>query len=583
MTFEELGINTNGRKYGTIKVICPKCNPTRSNKGDKSLSVDLDKGLYNCHHCDFKGSIYTKPYKVYTKPEWKNNTELSVPLVKWFEGRGINQSTLIKMKITEGLEFMPQEGKEMNTIQFNYFHNGELLNVKYRTGNKRFKLVKDAELIPYNIDAIFGEKECIICEGEIDCLTYIQCGYENTISVPNGAGSNLEYLDRFIETHFEDKQTIYLATDTDKKGLELRAELIRRLGAEKCKIITYGDGCKDANELMMKIGAGFEAVRASVTNSKDVKVSGIFEVEDLQDELNSLYLDGLKRGDVIGLPCFDQFISWVTGRVCIVTGIPSHGKSELLDEIIYRLNLNVRWKVAYFSPENHPKQWHIAKIISKITGKSFSKQYLSQEEYEQAREYMKDNYFFIDPEDSSDLDDILDRAKFLVKRKGIKMLVIDPYNKLEHNIENGLNETQYISKFLDRLTTFAKQNDVLLFLVAHPYKMKKENGKFEVPNLYSISGSAHFYNKADYGLSVYRNDEAGNVEVHIQKVKFKHLGNTGVALLQYNLVNGRYIEFTGGQPDWDSNNHLNIKLFNDSMNENNIQPNLEFDDNDLPV
>ena len=189
---------------------------------------------------------------------------------------------------------------------------------------------------------------------------------------------------------------------------------------------------------------------------------------------------------------------------------------------------------------------------------------------------------FIDPEDSSDLDTILQKAQFLVKRKGIKMLVIDPWNKLEHNMENGITETQYISKKLDELTTFAKQNDVLLFLVAHPYKMKKENGKFEVPNLYSISGSAHFYNKADYGISVYRNDEAGNVEVHIQKVKFKHLGNTGVGYLQYNLINGRYIEFVSGQSNWDSNNHLNIKLFNDSMNENSVQPNLDFDDGDLP-
>lgn len=588
MTFEDFGIKIYGRTSGTMKVYCPKCHSKRTNKSDKSLSVDIDEGVFNCHYCTFHGSIKSKPYKVYTKPEWKNNTVLSEKLVKWFEGRGINQSTLIKMQITEGMEYMPQHQKEVNTVQFNYFHNGELLNIKFRSAKKAFKLCKDAELIPYNIDAIFGQKECIICEGEIDCLTYVQCGFDNTISVPNGAGNNLEYLDRFIESHFEDKETIYLATDTDTKGLELRAELVRRLGADKCKIITYGEGCKDANELMNKIGGGFVAVRDSITNAKDVKVDGIFEIADLEDELNNLYLEGLKKGDIIGLHCVDQLISWVTGRVCIITGIPSHGKSEWLDEIIYRLNLNVKWKVAYFSPENHPKQWHIAKIISKLTGKSFSKQYLSQSEYEQAREYMKDNYFFIDPEDSSDLDTILEKAKFLVKRKGIKMLVIDPYNKLEHNMESGLNETQYISKFLDRLTMFAKQNDVLLFLVAHPYKMKKENGRFEVPNLYSISGSAHFYNKADYGLSVYRNDEAGNVEVHIQKVKFKHLGNTGVAYLQYNLVNGRYVEFTNGSPNWDTNNHLNIKLFNESLNEDAIQPNLGFEkqgedfEDDLP-
>ena len=583
MTWQELGIQTFGRTSGILKTHCPKCHPTRTNKSDKSLSVNIDEGVYNCHYCGFKGSVNSKPYKVYSRPEWTNNTELSEGLVKWFESRGINQSTLIKMKITEGMEYMPQAGKEMNTVQFNYFYCGNLINIKYRTGNKHFKLFKDAELIPYNIDAIFGQKECVICEGEIDCLTYIQCGIEHAISVPNGAGKNLEYLDRFIETHFEDKETIYLATDTDTKGLELRAELIRRLGAEKCKIITYGEGCKDANELMTKIGQGSQAVIDSLKNAKDVKIDGIFEVSDLEDELNNLYEEGLKRGALIGLKNVDDLISWVTGRLCIVTGIPSHGKSEWLDEVIYRLNLIHKWKVAYFSPENHPKEWHISKVISKLTGKSFNKEYLKKEEFEQSRDYMSDNYFFIDPKDSSDLDTILDKARFLVKRKGIKMLVIDPFNKLEHNMENGLNETQYISKFLDRLTMFAKQNDVLLFLVAHPTKMRKENGRFEVPNLYSISGSAHFFNKTDYGISVYRNDEAGNVEAHIQKVKFKHLGNTGVATLHYNLVNGRYVPFTNGIAEWDNENHLSKQLYNETLRQPDIiQPDFTFDDGDLP-
>lgn len=585
---EALGINLRGHTYGQIKTLCPKCSAKRHNKSDRCLSVNIDNGVYSCHHCEYEGGVSNRIEKIYPKPEWKNNTELPENVVKWFERRGISQKVINDMKISYGLEWMPQEQREVQTIQFNYFLDGELINIKYRTAKKGFKLFKDAELIPYNIDSILGKTTCIICEGEIDCLTYIQCGYDSVISVPNGAGKNLDYLDRFIESHFDDKETIYLATDTDTKGLELRAELVRRLGADKCKIITYGEDCKDANDLMQKIGGGFIAVRESIENAKDVRVDGVFEVKDLDDELFSLWKEGLKRGAIIGHNEFDNFVSWVTGRLCVITGIPSSGKSEFLDEIVVNLNLRQGWKVGYFSPENHPIQWHIAKLMSRVSGKKFDRESITMSEYDQTKEYIDDNFFFISPEDDSDIDNILEKARWLVKRRGIKILVIDPYNKLEHNMENGMSETQYISKFLDRLIMFAKKNDLLLFLVAHPTKMKKEDGRFEVPTLYSISGSAHFYNKADYGISVYRDFNQNIVEAHIQKVKYKHLGGNGVAYFKYNMDNGRYLEYVEGAfINYDSTNLLVKKEINkwgesEQGDGNYISANINFDDDDLP-
>ena len=575
MNWQDLNINTHGKQHGQIKTLCPKCNSTRTNKRDMGLSCNLDSGAYHCHYCEWQGNIFSIPKKAYKKPVFNNKTNLSEPLVKWFEGRGINQSTLLKIKITEGLEYMPQKQKEVNTIQFNYFLNGELINTKFRSADKCFKLVSEAELIPYNMDSIYMQKDCIITEGEIDALSFIQCGFNSVISVPNGATTNLEYLDRFIETHFEDKETIYIAADTDKKGMELRAELIRRFGAEKCKIVSYGE-CKDANELLMKIGCGVAAVQEAIKGAKDVKLDGIFEVMDVEDELNNLYEIGLQKGATIGHTDFDDLISFELGRLLIVTGIPSHGKSEFVDEMLYRLNLIYKWKIAYFSPENHPLQLHISKIVSKLTGKKFDRERLSRSEYYEARDMMQDNYFFIDPKDSSDLDTILEKASWLVKKKGIKTLVIDPYNKLEHNMQNGQSETQYISTFLDRLIMFAKQKGIMIVLVAHPIKMKKEGGEFEVPNLYSINGSSHFYNKTDYGLCVYKNKISNMVDIHIQKVKFKHLGHEGVTQFHYNMNNGRYAPNINGQPEWDNDNHLTKQLFNDSIKE--IQPNLEFED-----
>lgn len=252
-----------GRKSGHIKAFCPKCRDQRSNKRDRSLSVDLDKGVWKCHYCGWASGLPTQrgyesslkyQKKEYVKPALKGSALLSEKVLRWFSDRGISMQTLTKMKITEGKEWMPQKGKEVNTIQFNYFLEGELINTKFRTGDKCFKLVSNAELIPYNLDAIKGSNTVVATEGEIDTLSFIECGREDVISVPNGANANLSYLDDYLEEYFDDKETIYIATDTDTKGVMLREELIRRFGPERCKVVEYGEGCKDANEHLVKYG-----------------------------------------------------------------------------------------------------------------------------------------------------------------------------------------------------------------------------------------------------------------------------------------------------------------------------------------
>ena len=241
----------------------------------------------------------------------------------------------------------------------------------------------------------------------------------------------------------------------------------------------------------------------------------------------------------------------------MVTGIPGSGKSEFIDEIAERLNLRYGWKFAYFSPENAPLAYHASKLIEKFTGKHFNKSYLSYGEYRQVKEHIENNFFFISPSESYKVDTILERAKYLVRRRGIKALVIDPYNRLESE-QGRKNETQYISELLDRLTNFAQQNDILIILMAHPTKQtKNKEGVIEAPTLYDISGSANFFNKADFGIVVHRNRIQNNTEVHIQKVKFKHLGECGTALFRYNLNNGRYTPYVEGrEPEWDNGNHL---------------------------
>jgi twinkle protein len=194
------------------------------------------------------------------------------------------------------------------------------------------------------------------------------------------------------------------------------------------------------------------------------------------------------------------------------------------------LNLIHGWKTAYFSPENHPLSYHFCKLASKITGKSFDGKYMGHPEFVQVYNHIDENFMFINPENDLTIDSILQKATHMVRKFGIKILVIDPFNKLDHLQERGENETQYISRFLDRLTNFARINGVLVFLVAHPRKManNKENpSKYEVPTLYDINGSANFFNKTDYGITVYRDRVEEKVSVIIQKVKFKHWGHAG--------------------------------------------------------
>jgi len=569
----------SGRYSGNYKTLCPKCHEQRRDKKDRSLSCNLATGQFKCHYCGWEGTVaeeevwekqernqawfnahpLKRQKKEYRKPTPKPTPPMESRALAWFAGRGISRETLVAMKVTEGMEWMPQKEGEANTVQFNYYLNGELVNTKFRTGDKCFKLVSGAELLPYNIDGIKGEKTCTITEGEMDALSFYEVGHHNVVSVPNGANANLEYLDDYMEDYFEDKEVIYVATDSDTKGEVLKNELLRRFGADRCRVVEYGDGCKDANEHLVKYGP--ESLRNALNSAKEVRVEGVFTVEDFEPKLDVLYQTGLQKGATIGHENFDKFCSFVTGMLAIVTGIPNHGKSEWLDEMIYRLNLRYGWKFAYFSPENAPLEFHASKLIEKFVGKRFGKDTMPYGEYACAKKHLASNFFFISPPDEFLTDTIFEKAQSLVRRNGINGLVIDPYNYLED--DHGSSETDYVSKLLSKMKSFAKRNDIIIFLVAHPTKLSKnKDGLYEAPDLYNISGSAHFHNKADYGISVHRIFGCDDyVEIHVLKVRFKHLGRKGVASMKYNPTNGRYVPYSAGCPvEFDNCNHLSKAL-----------------------
>jgi twinkle protein len=244
--------------------------------------------------------------------------------------------------------------------------------------------------------------------------------------------------------------------------------------------------------------------------------------------------------------------------------VHNSGKSEFVDDIICRLNLLHGWKAGIFTPENYPLKYYYAKLHKKISGRKF-KGNADDADFHSVFQHINDNFYYILNEDDMTFEGILESAKYLVKQKGIKVFVIDPYNKIEHNYPAGESETKYIGRFLDKLINFSKFNDVLCILIAHPRKM--EVGK--VPSLYDISGSANFYNKADYGFTVHRLHDDKNlmtneIEIHFQKIKFMNLGKQGVCELIYNYNNGRFHARGECVDFWDNTNWLIKK------NENNV-------------
>ena len=574
-----IGIKPTDRKGNKQKMFCPACHANRKNKTDKSLSVDWEKCVAHCHHCG-QSFFFGKTEKIGIQPAPATTAppsgEPRLPrkltgeeapdeaMRKWFGSRGIPAEVLQNEGISKVCRKLPQTGQVERCIVFPYLLEGKLVNRKYRDGRKNFLLEAGARLVPWRIDHIRYTDECIITEGEMDALSFVVAGRDDVVSVPNGAQANLAFLDDFIETHLENKKRVYIAVDTDAKGLQVRAELVRRLGEDLCRIVTYGDDCKDANELLMKGGA--DALLRALDEAQEVPMEGVFTAADVKDELLTLFEKGMQKGAVFGLGALDDMLSVETGRLMVVTGIPGDGKSEFLDEMTIRLSLAYGWKCAYFSPENYPVTLHHQKLVEKLIGKRFMKGLMSSLEFEAAVEHLSHNFFDILPEEGYRVDTILEKAEALVRRKGIRLFILDPYNCLEHQIPSGQSETQYISEFLEKLRSFARRRQVLVILAAHPTKMKRDplTKQFPVPTMYDISGSAAFFNKADFGIAIERDRTKNVTRVHVQKVKFRHLGQPGVASFQYNTCCGRFTpmqesktpDIPDEDPKWDNDNWL---------------------------
>ena len=583
--FLNIGVNPKGNKEEQ-KVICPNCiRLGKTNYKDTCLSINLQKGFYNCHKCGWSGCVKPKEIKVmYQRPTKTNFTNLSDEALKLFTERGITQKVVNENKIV-----MSKDGQ---SIIFPYLRNGELINYKQRFINKKdFRQAKEAEAIMYNYDRCINKKEIIVCEGEFDCLAFEVAGFTNVTSVNQGApNANDKNIDKKLECItncyelFEYAEKIYIATDNDENGRRLKDELIRRFGAEKCLVVDFNDS-KDANEYLLKYG--IESLKLCVKNANEVPINGIFKVEDVFNNMLDTFRYGKTRGTKTYFNEIDPAWTWRSGEVTVWTGYQNEGKSLFLESLCVLKSFFEGWKFAIFSPENTPVNDFYDNLIEIFIGKSsdpyFKSNQMTEQEYIEASQFIAKHFFVIYPDKDFELNTIFEKTKYLIRKQGIRCLIIDPYNTVEHKLKAGEREDLYISRFMSDLKRFSVENDITTQLVAHQVTPQKDNnGRYLRPDVNRIKGGGTFADKADNVLYVWRPERAldfSSTEVVFGSQKIKKQKLVGIPQdivgINYQRKTNRY--YINGVSPFDTVDEIRTG----KIKENNILPNNNFE-NETP-
>lgn len=549
--FSQYGIKIPaGTAGGNVKALCPRCSHQRKKQNDPCLSVNVEEGVWKCHNCGWAGGL-----KRHQEKEWRPVVEKTKPqtpadeMYRWFENRGIPREFVDRVKIFQERRFVAAVSSERNCIGFPYYVGETLVNVKYRDGGKNFSQIPNADKILFKVNDLVGQTQCVVCEGEMDALSFDVVGFTAAVSVPDGAinpndasaDGKLKCLDNCWE-YFEPMEEIFIATDNDPPGLRLREELARRFGRQRCFIVRYPDGCKDANEVLMRYGA--PELSRCIHGAEPYPIEGTYPVNNFRNDMLAVYDAGYPTAAKTGISTIDNLIEWAQGEFTVWSGIPSHFKSSICDQIHIRLCEQAGWRVAVFSPEHYPPITHIHRLAEQRVGKVLlppkhsSEERMTREELSDALDWLNQRFFYIQPEgDSFPLDEILSRAEYLVRRFGVNALIIDPWNHIENQTNRNAKETDAIGGTLRKIRGKARELGIHLSLIAHTTKIgKKVDGTWPVPTPYDISGSANFYNVPDNIVITHKViDIDGNLEsvdFHVAKIKYQWRGKLGKASLR---------------------------------------------------
>ena len=490
-------------------------------------------------------------------PEILNN-KLTKAHYDWLFTRGITQEVADSMRLFAATKFFHKLNRTGPAIGFPYYREGALVAAKYRSIEmKDFTQDLGGAHDFFGLERVVPGKPIVIVEGEIDCLTLMQCGIPNALSVP--AGATVKVVDGKVQAS-EDKRFsfiwnaqkvleaapyVVIATDQDTPGQAMAEELARRIGKDRCRLAKFDK--KDLNDVFTDICVDDPAsnVKQIIEDAKPYPISGLSNASVYSDKIEDLFKSGTGVGHSTGYSCLDSLYTIAPGQLSIVTGYPSSGKSNFVDQIMVNLARGVDWKFAICSFENQP-EIHITRLIELYTGKRFFEgtDRITPEEKRNALKWVDEHFLFIDNagEEPDTLDSILNRARVAVRQMGVRGLVIDPYNYIEVPRGEGHSETANISDMLSKIVKFNKSHDVHTWFVAHPGKVTRTGMEQPRPDGMAISGSMAWWAKADCGITVHRRGLTKEVEIAVWKVRHRWIGSKGEAVLEYNKTAGNYTE-----------------------------------------
>jgi len=461
------------------------------------------------------------------------NTTATTAVIKeeaivWLEKRKLELETALRLGVTTCKD----------SIKIPYFQDGKEVGAKYRSMNgKNFRQDKGSKQCFYNFDVLsdetLGNEPLIITEGEFDTIAVIQSGFIKAVSVPNGAPME-SIIDGQTKYAYVEEARKYLtgdiiiATDNDNQGVALMNDLALRIGRTRCKWVTYPSECKDLNDVLIKYGE--KGVQSVINSAKYFKIDGLYSLYELPPApKKEIFKSGL----------LDENYKVRLGDFSVVTGIPSHGKSAYVNDLICRLADKFKWQIAIASFEAMP-QTDLRRCF-RTWKKGKMEKYLTDVEKREADDWINNHFVFLQPEfdDNPTLAWFLERASAAVIQRNAKVVVIDPWNEIDHTKPAGMSNTDYTGEAIKQLKRFALKYNIHLIVVAHPAKMyRNKDGTTPIPTLYDIADSAHWYNKADVGVVVHR----GEKDV-IKIVKSKHhteIGKPDERVISFNVNTNRF-------------------------------------------
>jgi twinkle protein len=422
-----------------------------------------------------------------------------------------------------------------------YIKSGEVFAAKFRRPEpKEWRSSQGVSRGLYNEDCLkAGTAPVVITEGELDALACIQAGFDRSVSLPDGWTEEGGKRDVLVEAEQVLRAAPYVicAGDNDAAGASLPRTVANILLGHDVRYVTWPDGCKDASDVLMQFGEG-ELARCLVEAKRMDPPGGfITGISDLPPLPTRTVLK-------MGMLPYDWRLAFEVGAMSVGTGTPGSGKSTFTTFAAYHVAKHNNVKVGMLSFETHPYRTrdHLCRLEC---GKPWDD--LSDRQQAEVGATLDRSFRIVHrtfDAGSHNLGWLKDMVYTLAVRDGCKMIIIDPWNELEHLPEPGENMTSYINFALQQIRVWAEQFDTHICLIAHPRKMMTQ-GKPQAPTGYDIADSAAFFNKPSLGFTVHQElgeDGMTFVRLNVWKVRDVQLYNIdkGNAELDFNKYSMAY-------------------------------------------